>query len=89
MYSISYKLKYYLSTKYAKLIIQVYKIYTDYYYSTMWGGTSQYNFNKKVKAVKIILNCQYYNIANSMDDLIILEIHENIYLKRLNLCLFF
>ena len=46
--------------------------------STIWGGTSQYNLNRiyrlQKRAVKIIVNYQYDNIANSMDELKILNI---------------
>ena len=56
------------------------------YCSTIWGGTSQYNLNRilrlQKRAVKIIVNYQYDNIANSMDELKILNIYERIFLRK-------
>ena len=56
------------------------------YCSTIWGGTSEYNLNRIYKlqkrAVKIIINYQYDNIANSMDELKILNIYERIFLRK-------
>ena len=53
------------------------------YCSTIWGGTSQYNLNRiyrlQKRAVKIIVNYQYDNIANSIDELKILNIYERIF----------
>ena len=49
------------------------------------GGTSQYNLNRifrlPKKAVKIIVNYQYDNIANSMDELKVLP-YEHIFLRN-------
>ena len=80
------KLKDYLSTEHR---VQFYKTYIQPhidYCSTIWGGTSQYNLNRiyrlQKKAVKIIVNYQYDNIANSMDELKILNIYERIFLRK-------
>ena len=80
------KLKDYLSTEHR---VQFYKTYIQPhidYCSTIWGGTSQYNLNRiyrlQKRAVKIIVNYQYDNIANSMDELKILNIYERIFLRK-------
>ena len=56
------------------------------YWSTIWRGTSQYNLNRmyrlQKRAVKIIVNYQYDNIANIMDELKILNIYERIFLRK-------
>ena len=69
--------------------VQFYKTYIQPhidYCSTIWGGTSQYNLNRiyrlQKRAVKIIVNYQYDNIANSMDELKILNIYERIFLRK-------
>ena len=76
------KLKDYLSTEQR---VQIYKTYIQPhidYCSTIWGGTSQYNLNRifrlQKRAVKIIVDYQYDNIANSMDELKNLNIYERI-----------
>ena len=80
------KLKDYLSTEHR---VQFFKTYIQPhidYCSTIWGGTSQYNLNRiyrlQKRAVKIIVNYQYDNIANSMDELKILNICEHIFLGK-------
>ena len=80
------KLKDYLSTEHR---VQFYKTYIQPhidYCSTIWGGTSQYNLNRiyrlQKRAVKIIVNFQYDNIANSMDELKVLNIYERIFLRK-------
>ena len=80
------KLKDYLSTEHR---VQFYKTYIQPhvdYCSTIWGGTSQYNLNRIIRlqkrAVKIIVNYQYDNIANSMDELKILNKYEQIFLRK-------
>ena len=67
------KLKDYLSTEHR---VQFYKTYIQHhidYCSTIWKGTSIYNLNRIYRlqkiAVKIIVNYQYDNIANSIDEL--------------------
>ena len=79
-------MKDYLSTEHR---VQFYKTYIQPhidYCSTIWGGTSQYNLNRiyrlLIRAVKIIVNYQYDNIANSMDELKILNIYERIFLRK-------
>ena len=80
------KLKDYLSTEHR---VQFYKTYIQPqidYCSTIWGRTSQYNLNRifrlQKRAVKIIVNYQYDNIANSMDELKILNMYEGIFLRK-------
>ena len=80
------KLKDYLSTEHR---VQFYKTYIQPhvdYCSTIRGGTSQYNLNRIIRlqkrAVKIIVNYQYDNIANSMDELKILNKYEQIFLRK-------
>ena len=80
------KLKDYLSTEHR---VQFYKTFIQPhidYCSTIWGGTSQYNLNRiyrlQKRAVKIIVNYQYDNIANSLDELKILNIYERIFLRK-------
>ena len=80
------KLKDYLSTEHR---VQFYKTYIQPnidYCSTIWGGSSQYNLNRiyrsQKRAVKIIVNYQYDNITNSMDELKILNIYERIFLRK-------
>ena len=87
------QLKEYLSTEHR---VQFHKTYIQPhidYCSSIWGGTSQHNLNKiyrlQKRAVKIILNYEYDDIAVSMDSLKILNVYECIFLRKLNLCLKF
>ena len=69
--------------------VQFYKSYVQPhidYCNTIWGGTSQRNLDRiyrlQKRACKIILDYKYENIADSMEELKILNIHERIYLKK-------
>ena len=69
--------------------VQFYKSYVQPhidYCNTIWGGTSQRNLDRiyrlQKRACKIILDYKYDNIANSMEELKILNIYERIYLKK-------
>ena len=80
------RIKTYLST-YQR--VQFYKSYVQPhidYCNAIWGGTSQRNLERlyrlQKRACKIILDYQYENIADSMEELKILNIYERIYLKR-------
>ena len=80
------KLKEYLSTEHR---VQFYKTYIQPhidYCSTVWGGTSHSNLNRiyrlQKRAVKIILNYEYNDIASSMNDLKIMNIYERIFLRK-------
>ena len=80
------KLKDYLSTEHR---VQCYETYIQPhidYCPTIWGETSQYNLNRiyrlQKRAVKIIVNYQYDNVANSMDELKILNIYERMFLRK-------
>ena len=56
------------------------------YCSTVWHGTSHSNLNRiyrlQKRAVKIILNYEYYESASSMCDLKIINIYERIFLRK-------
>ena len=56
------------------------------YCNAIWGGTSQRNLDRlyrlQKRACKIILDYWYENIATSMEELKILNIHEWIFLKK-------
>ena len=80
------KLKEYLSTEHR---VQFYKTYIQPhidYCSSIWGGTSQHNLNRiyrlQKRAVKIILNYEYDDIAVSMDTLKVLNVYERIFLRK-------
>ena len=80
------KLKEYLSTEHR---VQFYKTYIQPhidYCSSVWGGTSQHNLNRiyrlQKRAVKIILNYEYDDIAVSMDTLKVLNVYERIFLRK-------
>ena len=80
------KLKEYLSTEHR---VQFYKTYLQPhidYCSTVWGGTSHSNLNRifrlQKRAVKIILNYNYDDIASSMNDLKIMNIYERIFMRK-------
>ena len=80
------KLKEYLSLEHR---VQFYKPYIQPhidYYSTVWGGTSHYNLDRiyrlQKRAVKIILDYLYNDIAYSMDELKILNIYERIFVRK-------
>ena len=69
--------------------VQFYKSYVQPhidYCNTIWGGTSQRNLDRiyrlQKRACKIILDYKYENIADSMEELKILNIYERIYLKK-------
>ena len=69
--------------------IQFYKSYVQPhidYCNTIWGGTSQRNLDRiyrlQKRACKIILDYKYENIADSMEELKILNIYERIYLQK-------
>ena len=80
------RIKTYLSTHQR---VQFYKSYVQPhidYCNAIWRGTSQRNLERlyrlQKRACKIILDYQYENIADSMEELKILNIYERIYLKR-------
>lgn len=80
------RIKIYLTTHQR---IQFYKSYIQPhidYCNAIWGGTSQRNLDRiyrlQKRACKIILDYQYVNIADSMEELKILNIYERIYLKK-------
>ena len=56
------------------------------YCSTVWGGTAHSNLDRihrlQKRAVKIILDYEYSDIACSMNDLKILNIYERIFLRK-------
>ena len=80
------KIKDYLSTEHRVQFDKTYIQPNVDYCSTIWGGTSQYNRNRIIRlqkrAVKIIVNYQYDNIANSIDELKILNKYEHIFLRK-------
>ena len=65
--------------------VQFYKSYVQPhidYCNAIWGGTSQRNRERLYRACKTILDYQYENIADSKEELKMLNIYERIYLKR-------
>ena len=58
------------------------------YCSIVWGGTSHSNLNRinrlQKRAIKIILDYEYTDIASSMNELKILNIFEIIFLRKAN-----
>ena len=80
------RLKDYLSLEHR---VQFYKTYIQPhidYCSTVWGGTAHSNLDRihrlQKRAVKIILDYEYSDIACSMNDLKILNIYERIFLRK-------
>ena len=71
--------------------VQFYKTYMYIqphidYCSIVWGGTSHSNLNRinrsQKRAIKIILDYEYTDIASSMNELKILNIFEIIFLRK-------
>ena len=69
--------------------VQFYKSYVQPhidYCNAIWGGTSQRNLDRiyrlQKRVCKIILDYQYDNITDSMEEFKILNIYERIYLKK-------
>ena len=80
------RIKSYLTTNQR---VQFYKSYVQPhidYCNAIWGGTSQRNLDRiyrlQKRACKIILDYQYDNITDSMEEFKILNIYERIYLKK-------
>lgn len=83
------KIKTYLSIENR---IQFYKSYIQPhldYCNTVWGSTSQRNLDRiyrlQKRACKIILDYQFESIADSMEELKILNIYERIFLRKAKL----